>query len=211
MRYNYNPPAVVKSIFKAYKWNTTNGKILLTFDDGPLLGNTRPILNALERHEIKAMFFCVGNNIEKEPELVKEILSRGHEIGNHTYNHKIITKLSAAEIDAEIDPVSRLMEDKFNYKIKYFRPPHGKFGISTKRILAGKNLTNVMWSLLTQDYNNDFKVVKFAVTKYLERDSIIVLHDSLKSKDIILDSINFIVDYANGAGFEFGEPLECLK
>ena len=211
MRYTFNPPGVLKSIFGEWKWNTTNGKLLLTFDDGPLPNNTISILDELEKHNIKALFFCVGNNIEKNTDLVKDILSRGHEIGNHTLNHKIITKLSASETNAEIDTVNRIMIEKFNYKINYFRPPHGRFGIGTKKILKDRKLTNVMWSLLTKDYKNDIKVVKFAVTNYLKKDSIIVLHDSLRSKDIILDSINFIVDIANKSGFEFGVPWECLK
>ncbi len=211
MRYSHNPPGVVKSIFKEYKWNTTNGKLLLTFDDGPIPDNTTKILYLLEKRGIKALFFCVGNNIRKSPDLVNEILSGGHEIGNHTFSHKIITKLNEVEIHSEIDSLCDLMKDEFKYKIKYFRPPYGKFGFKTKRMLLERDLTNVMWSLLTRDYKNDFKVVKFAVTKYLERNSIIVLHDSLKSKDIILDSINFIADYAGKSGFEFGEPSECLK
>ncbi len=211
MRYGYNPPGIVKSIFSEWKWHTTNGKLLLTFDDGPIPDNTIKILSLLKARGIKALFFCVGNNLEKNPEIVKEILSCGHEIGNHTLNHRIITKLSAGEFGAEVDPVNRMMENEYNYIVKYFRPPHGKFGFSTKKNIAERKLINVMWSLLTRDYKNDFKVVKFGVTNFLKRNSIIVLHDSLKSKDIILDSINFIADYAGESGFEFGDPSECLK
>lgn len=211
MKYTFNPPGVVKSIFRESRWNTSNGKLLLTFDDGPLEGSTIPILNELEKEGIKGLFFCVGNNIEKNPELIKEILGGGHEIGNHTYNHKIITKLSRGELNYEIDSVNRMMIEKFDYKINYFRPPHGRFGIFTKKMIVQKNLTNVMWSLLTKDYINNIKVVKFAVTNYLKKDSIIVLHDSLRSKDIILDSIKIIADTAHEAGFEFGVPTECLR
>jgi hypothetical protein len=68
-----------------------------------------------------------------------------------------------------------------------------------------------MWSLLTYDYKNDINLVKLVASKYMRRNSIIVLHDSLKSKDIIVDSINFIAEQAEKNGFEIGEPAECLK
>jgi hypothetical protein len=67
-----------------------------------------------------------------------------------------------------------------------------------------------MWSLLTEDYKNNFETVKFAVKNYLKENSIIVLHDSVKSKNIIKDSINFILDKASEKGYTFGEPAECL-
>ncbi|MBZ0200165.1 MAG: hypothetical protein K8H86_09880, partial [Ignavibacteriaceae bacterium] len=72
-------------------------------------------------------------------------------------------------------------------------------------------LKNIMWSLLTYDYKNDINVVKFAVQKFLKDNSIIVLHDSLKSKEIIADSIELIINEAEKKGFTFGEPDECLK
>lgn len=211
MRYSYNPPFIFKKIFHEWKWNTSNNKILLTFDDGPIPETTSLILNSLDNSKTKAIFFCVGNNVIQYPELVKEILYRGHEVGNHTMNHKLITKLSGNEFDYEIDTLNQLMNEKFNYSIKYFRPPHGRFNLFTRNELKKRNLINIMWSLLTRDYKNDFNLLKFAVDNYLCQDSIIVLHDSLKSKGIILDSIKYILDKANGNGFEIGVPAECLK
>lgn len=211
MKYIYNPPFIFKKIFQEWKWNTSNNKILLTFDDGPLSETTPLILNVLEKSKVKALFFCVGNNVTQNPNLVSEILNRGHEIGNHTMNHKRITKLTEKEISYEIDNFNQLMLDKFNYKVKYFRPPHGRFNLITQKELKNRNMINVMWSLLTRDYKNDFNLVKFAVDNYLSQDSIIVLHDSLKSKGIILDSIKYIQDKANDNIFDFGVPAECLK
>jgi len=68
-----------------------------------------------------------------------------------------------------------------------------------------------MWNLVTYDYKNDWEKVKFAVDNYLQNNSVIVLHDSNKSKDVIIDSIKYIVDTAADRGFKFGEPEECLK
>jgi peptidoglycan/xylan/chitin deacetylase (PgdA/CDA1 family) len=153
----------------------------------------------------------VGNNIDKNPGLAKEILSCGHEIGNHSYNHKIITRLNRTAAVNEIKSFINLTEYKLDYKPKYFRPPYGRFNLMTNKIVTGLNQSVVMWSLLTYDYKNDFNLVKFITTKFLKNNSIIVLHDSMKSKGIILDSINTIVEQAAENGFEIGEPAECLK
>lgn len=207
----YDPPAAVKKIFPGLIWNSRTGKVLLTFDDGPLNSNTEAILAQLDRSGIRAVFFCVGNNIAKNPELAKEIISGGHMIGNHTYNHKVLFNIPSAEIEAEIQSFNRTYEEVLNAKCEYFRPPHGRFGHSLPGLLKKNNMTGVMWSLLTRDYKNSLNIVKFAVEKYLRRDSVIVLHDSLKSKDIIQDSIKFINDAVKKKDFEFGEPSECLK
>ncbi len=210
-RYLYNPAGLIKAVFPKFYWRTTNNKILLTFDDGPISENTDLILDELDRNKIKALFFCVGENIYRNPEIGKEILDRGHSIGNHTYNHKRITKLGKDEFNNQVDLTSKIIKEELGYSTLYFRPPHGRFNLSLSKKLSEKNLKNVMWSLLTYDYQNRLDIVKFAITNYLRKDSIIVLHDSHKSKDIIVDSIRFIADEVQKRGFEFGEAKECLK
>jgi peptidoglycan/xylan/chitin deacetylase (PgdA/CDA1 family) len=211
MKYKYNPPTILKKVFHEFYWHTINNKILLTFDDGPVPESTEIILSELSKHKIKALFFCVGDNIRKHPELANTILSEGHSIGNHTFNHKILKTLSYKDKIQQIKSFNHLMKEEFDYEVKYFRPPHGKFQLSTNNLLKQFNLQNVMWSLLTYDYKNNFGLVKFAVTNFLNKNSIVVLHDSLKSKEIIKDSISFITDEAAKKNFSFGEPSECLR
>ena len=210
MSYTINPPLIVKKLFNDFYWNTSNNKILLTFDDGPTVEATELILNILSQNKIKAAFFCVGNNVKNQSLLVKEILNEGHLIANHTFNHKKLNKISKSEVNEQIDSFNNILKEKFDYGVEYFRPPHGRFTISTNGILKKRNMKCVMWSLLSQDYKNDFEKVKFAVRNYLKKNSIIVLHDSIKSKQIIKDSINFVIDEATKKGFSFGEPDECL-
>jgi peptidoglycan/xylan/chitin deacetylase (PgdA/CDA1 family) len=173
--------------------------------------STEAILKILNDFRIKAIFFCVGNNVNNQPGLTNSILSEGHTIANHTFNHKKLTKIDTNETINEIDSFNNLLKEKHSYTVKYFRPPYGKFRLSTNKFLKQREMKNVMWSLLTHDYKNDFNLVKFAVQNYLNSDSIIVLHDSIKSKDIISDSIKFIVDESSRRGFNLGEPAECLK
>ena len=211
MKYLYNPPLVLKKIFSDFSWDTSNGKILLTFDDGPNPGTTEIILKKLSEEKIKALFFCVGENVQKYPELVKEILKEGHSFGNHTLNHKILNKISDEEKDYQISSVNKIFRDQFDIKLKYFRPSHGKFQLSTHSLMKKHNLKNIMWSLLTYDYKNDLSIVKFAIEKYLKPNSIIVLHDSNKSKNIISDSISLIADEVRKRNYQFGEAEECLN
>jgi len=211
MKFLYNPPKVVKSIFPNTNWETKNKKILFTFDDGPIPETTEFILKELNIHKIKSIFFCVGDNIKKYNSLAEIILKENHQIGNHTFHHKIPAKLNKHEFEEELISFNNLMKEKFDYEVKYFRPPHGRIKINQISILKKLKLKNVMWSLLTYDYKNDLKIVKFAVSNYLNSDSIIVFHDSLKSKDIISDSIKITLDEIQKHGFEIGEPSGCLK
>jgi peptidoglycan/xylan/chitin deacetylase (PgdA/CDA1 family) len=174
-------------------------------------GHSKKILDKLAENNIKAVFFCVGQNIIKYPNLVEKILEEGHTIGNHTMNHAVVTTLSKSERREEISSVSNLMKDNYSYDIKYFRPPHGRFNFGLAKELEQSGLKNVMWSLLTYDYKNKKDIVKFAITKYLEKNSIVVMHDSNKSKDVIIESIDFLIKYSLNNKLEFGKPLECLK
>ncbi len=211
MKYLYNPPVVVKKIFHDFQWNSSSKKILLSFDDGPNIETTERILDTLNLFGIKAIFFCVGNNIKNNPSLVDLILSEGHIIGNHTYNHKKIDKLRPAKLHEEIDSVCSILEQRHYYCTKYFRPPFGRFNFLTSRILKEKELKNVMWSLFTFDYKNDLNVVKFVINNYLEKDSIVVFHDNLKSKEIIIKALDFLFEEVSKKDFEIGIPAECLK
>jgi peptidoglycan-N-acetylglucosamine deacetylase len=210
LKSQYDPPFILKQIFPEFRWESRVDKILLTFDDGPVSGNTEKILRKLNDFRIKAVFFCVGNNILKNSSLASEILNEGHIIGNHTFNHVKLT-LPGFDNYAEIDRFNELAKDKLGIEVQYFRPPHGRFTLSTGKLLKKRNLTNVMWSLLTYDFKGNSSLVKNSVAKYLKNNSIIVLHDSLRSRDIISDSISFIVDEISGKEFIFGEPAECLK
>ena len=207
----YTPPSIIKKISKEYVWESACNKVLLTFDDGPTIENTEKIIRLLNDLRIKTVFFCVGNNIKYNKQLSDIIISNGHAIGNHTFNHRRLIGLNCKEIKKEIRMTNEILYDNHNYHACYFRPPYGipVFGLS--KILQSFNLKNIMWSLLTMDYKDDIRVVKFAVENYLKNNSIVVLHDNKKSKKIILDSIKIIVDEVAAKGFEIGEPSECLN
>ncbi len=210
MKFQYNPPVIIKKIFPSFRWESQVEKILLTFDDGPVPGLTEKILKKLEEYNIKGLFFCVGSNVRKYPSLVQEIINEGHTIGNHTYNHTNLTSPDFNPI-VEIDGLNRFVYDKFGFEIRYFRPPHGRFNLYTNKILKERNMVNVMWSLLTYDFKGDLSKVKMSVSWCLHNNSIIVLHDNLKSGNILSESIDYITREVERKGFSFGEPVECLN
>ena len=211
MSFRYRPPMLVQKLFGMFIWQTSNNKILLTFDDGPTESVTIKILSLLKNNNIKAVFFCVGDNIKNHPELTEQILGEGHTVANHTMNHKLITKMSREEATNEIESFNDLMKEKFNYGVKYFRPPHGRFNLKTNRILSELNLKCIMWNLLTYDFKNDIKRVQYSIDKYLSANSVIVYHDNVKNYDIIEGSLNYTIEQAAKKGFKFGEPKDCLK
>lgn len=211
MKYYYNPPLIVKILNRNFHWNTRNNNILLTFDDGPTEEATMKILNILKSNNIKAVFFCVGNSIKNNSDLTYKILEDGHTIANHTMNHKILTKMSREESIRDISSFNDLLKEKYNYNVKYFRPPHGRFNLKTNNILNELNLKCIMWNLLSYDYKNNIAKVKYAMDNHLNENSIIVFHDSIKCLDIIEESLNYTIEQANKKGFIFGEPEDCLK
>jgi peptidoglycan/xylan/chitin deacetylase (PgdA/CDA1 family) len=211
VKFLYNPPLVVKKIFNDFQWNSSVDKVLLTFDDGPDIESTERILDTLNLFKVKAVFFCTGRNIKQNPSVIDWILSEGHEIGNHTFNHKRIDFLRIRQLQNEIDSVNSILKEKHRYNVKYFRPPYGRFNLLTSKFLKEKKLKNIMWSLFTFDYKNDLNVVKFVIRNYLQSNSIVVFHDSLKSKEIIIRALDFFFEEINKKGFETGTPAECLK
>jgi len=119
--------------------------------------------------------------------------------------------MSREESITEIGVFNDLMKEKFNYSVKYFRPAHGRFNLKTNGILNELNLKCVMWNLLTYDYENNIEKVKYAIDNYLNENSIIVFHDSIKCSDIIEEALNYTIEQAGRKVYQFGEPEDCLK
>jgi len=211
LRYKYHPPIVVQKLFGNFIWESSNNRILLTFDDGPTEAATLKILSILRANHLKAVFFCVGNNIKNQQALAERVLSDGHTIANHTMNHKLLTKMSREESIDEITLFNNLLKEKFNYSVKYFRPAHGRFNLKTKGILKELNLECVMWNLLTYDYENNIEKVKYAIDNYLKENSIVVFHDSIKCSDIIEEALNYTIEQYDKRSLKFGEPEDCLR
>lgn len=173
-------------------------KIALTFDDGPHPVYTEQMLELLEKEQVPATFFLLGQNVELYGDLVKEISDEGHLIGNHTYHHVQITTLPAEQAYEEIEKTSRLIEELTGKGTEYVRPPFGTWNDGLESKL---NLIPVMWTIDTLDWTteNVDRIVD-QVVKNAEENDIILMHDSYKST---VQAVERIITLLEADGFEF--------
>lgn len=180
---------IIKKIFSNYTWDVfdtgSENRVYLTFDDGPIPETTEWVLNELKKHNVKATFFCIGDNIDKNPEIFKKVISDGHSIGNHTFNHLNGWKTST---EVYIENTKRCEEtiqknSTYNLKSKLFRPPYGKIKASESRKLRKLGYKIIMWDVLSADFDQTLSQEQCLenVTSNLRSGSIIVFHDSIKA------------------------------
>ena len=181
---------LIKKIFSNYIWDipNTENKIYLTFDDGPTPEITEWVLQELEKYNAKATFFCIGNNIEKHPEIFKKLITKGHSIGNHTFNHLNGRKTptedyleNSQRCETEISNLQSASES-FRHS-NLFRPPYGKIKASQAKKLRQIGYKIIMWDVLSADYDATISEEKCLenATKNVTPGSIIVFHDSAKA------------------------------
>lgn len=135
------------------KGNGEKKKIALTFDDGPSKTNTAAILEVLKEYEIKATFFVIGENAEKDPERIRSIYDAGHEIGNHTYSHIYISKVSEEKLRGEIKKTEDILFEITGEKPRVFRPPGGFYNDASLAVLEELGYQCVLWSVDTRDWS----------------------------------------------------------
>jgi len=174
-----NPSKFIQYFFPSLVWRKENSEnnIWLTFDDGPTPEVTPYILQVLKQEKIKATFFLVGEQIEKFPNLVNDILSDGHLIANHSYSHKNGWLTSKEKYLKDIENCQELIPQN-----KLFRPPYGK--ITTAQIsLLKEKYKIILWDVLSWDFSKKTtpKRVKQNVLKNTKNGSIIVFHNNQKS------------------------------
>lgn len=189
----------IKKLFSNYVWDipNTENKIYLTFDDGPTPEITEWVLEELEKHNAKATFFCIGNNIKKHPEIFEKLISKGHSIGNHTFNHLNGWKTSTDDYLEN----SRLCETICNL----FRPPYGKIKASQAKKLKQLGYQIIMWDVLSADYDATITKKKCLenVVKNVQSGSIIVFHDSVKAFPNLEYTLPKALEILNEKGFVF--------
>ncbi|MBP2000370.1 peptidoglycan/xylan/chitin deacetylase (PgdA/CDA1 family) [Paenibacillus shirakamiensis] len=147
------PPVQIKPSFKeVFSIHTNQKKVALTFDDGPDNRYTPQILDILKQYGVKATFFLVGRQVEKDPSVVERIHEEGHEIGNHTLTHPNLNKLTPEEARREIVDNGAKIKAVIGTTPDLFRTPYGTISNSIKEILKEQHLTLVNWSVDTLDW-----------------------------------------------------------
>ena len=193
-------PVLLQKLFPSIKWRIPGSgkKVYLSFDDGPIPSVTPWVLDMLDKYEAKASFFCIGQNVLKHPEIYREIVSRGHQTGNHTHTHLNGWNVSNKNYFADIAECSKYVSSKL------FRPPYGKIKPSQIRHLK-KNYQILMWDVLSQDYDikKTAEQCKETVIRESKSGSIIVFHDSIKAEPRLRGSLEAVLEHFKKEGFEF--------
>jgi peptidoglycan/xylan/chitin deacetylase (PgdA/CDA1 family) len=178
-------PQIIKRLFSNQVWDipNTENKIYLTFDDGPTPEVTEWVLSILKRNNLKATFFCIGNNIEKHPEIFNTIITEGHTIGNHTFNHKKGWKTKTADYIENVELCKSAICELQSVNCNLFRPPYGKIKPSQSKNLRKLGYKIIMWDVLSADFDPSVskeKCLENATLKVTSGSSI-VFHDSVKA------------------------------
>ena len=192
-------PEILKSLIRNVVWriNPAEKVIYLTFDDGPHPRVTPLVLDILDRFEVKATFFCVGENVSRFPEVFDEVKRRGHAVGNHTFNH-----LKGFEYRTD-DYLRNVKKAHGFIDSNLFRPPHGQIKLSQIKALKD-DYRIIMWDFITYDYDKNIEPEKIIdeVKKRSRNGSIVVFHDSMKAENNVLNALPVVLKFWKENGYE---------
>lgn len=199
----------IKRLFSNYVWDlpNTQNKIYLTFDDGPTPEITEWVLEELKKHNVKATFFCIGNNIQKHPDLFQKVINEGHVIGNHTYDHmngwKTETKTYLENISLCDKQIQKSSIE--NLQSKIFRPPYGKIKTAQAKIVRRLGYKIIMWDVLSADFDQTITPEKCLenVISNVKSGSVIVFHDSIKASHNLKYALPETLNFLKEKGFLF--------
>ena len=200
----------IHSLFPHLTWRvaTTEKTIFLTFDDGPVPEVTTWVLSELDKYDAKATFFCVGDNIGKHSSIFKQIITKGHSVGNHTFNHlsgwKTTNELYLANVKKCEHYLENYSQEWNANPSKLFRPPYGQISASQSKALK-TDYQIVMWDVLSGDFDQklDKNTCLEKAIKYTNNGSIVVFHDSQKAKKNLYYALPRYLAHFSKQGFRF--------
>ena len=201
--YLANSPFWLQWLYPSLTWHKSRKEkyVYLTFDDGPIPVVTPFVLNTLKNFNAKATFFCIGDNVAKFPEIYAEVLSEGHSVGNHTFNHLRGWDSNNEDYLSNIRKCSGLVHSNL------FRPPYGRIKKSQIADLRSHfpDLKIIMWDVLSGDFDTGISKEKCLqnVLKNAKSGSIIVFHDSQKAFERLQYALPAVLETFKKKGFCF--------
>ncbi len=191
--------------------NSEEKYIYLTFDLGYEGGYTEKILDVLKENNVKACFFITAHYLNTTEYLVKRMIEEGHDVGNHTVNHKSMPEISEEQVKKEVMDLHTSVYEKFGYEMKYIRPPKGEYSERTLQLCNEMNYQTIMWSFAYDDWEESKQgreeYGKSKILDNLHPGEVMLLHGTSKDNMNILDEI---IKKAKEEGYEF-KKLEEFK
>ena len=198
-----HPPRIITRWFPSAVWklDSFEKNVYLTFDDGPIPDVTPWVLDLLRKEEVRATFFCVGENVARYPDIYDEIIRQGHSVGNHTFSHLKGRSCSAIEYFDNIDAAADYIDSNL------FRPPHGLMTIEQYKYLSG-HYKIIMWDIVSRDFdrNTTPDEVYNNVNRFVSRGSIITFHDSVKAFHNLRTALPRVIKMLKDKGYRL-EPI----
>jgi len=202
---NTNNNTITKTIPVDYQYDIIQNKvtddksklIALTFDDGPNY-NTNKVLEVLEKNNVPATFFILGSKIKGNEYILKKMIEGGNEIGNHTFNHLLLTRYDEDKIEEEINSTSNLIFEVTGIYPNLLRP---SYGIVNKKVKEVSNYPIIIWDIDTLDwkYHNSKRIAKRVINKAKDGD-IILMHDIYSAT---ANALNIIIPELQAKGYTF--------
>lgn len=194
-------PAILKPLYRDLEWEAAPGEppvLYLTFDDGPIPEVTPWVLDTLARFEAKATFFCIGDNVRKHPEVYQQVLSAGHKVGNHSFNH-----LNGWSTPKETY-VQNVAECAKWVQSDLFRPPYGRISRAQIAVLK-EHYRVIMWDVLSADFDQKITGERCLtnVTQHARNGSIVVFHDSLKAEKNMRFALPRVLKHFQEKNYQF--------
>jgi peptidoglycan/xylan/chitin deacetylase (PgdA/CDA1 family) len=179
--------------------------VYLTFDDGPIPEETPWVLEQLARYEARALFFCVGDNVERHPEVARQVLAAGQQLGNHTHHHRSGWTTPTAEYLRDVARCQQALDALQPGARRFFRPPYGRITPGLHRQLHPEYQV-VMWDLLTCDYDRSYapeRCLRDAL-RLTRPGAVVVFHDSLKASPNLRYVLPRYLEALAAQGYRFG-------
>lgn len=196
------PPIFYRLLYPSSVWrHIVPGKktVYLTFDDGPIPEVTPWVLSILNKFNVKATFFCVGDNVRKYRNIYDQLLAEGHKTGNHTFHHMQGWLNSSAKFLKDTHEANELIHSQL------FRPPHGHMIFPQPIRLKKNGYKIIMWDVVTRDYSKYMtpEQVLENVKRYTRNGSIIVFHDSIKAEKNLRYALPLAIKWLLEQGYSF--------
>lgn len=204
IRWNYHLTALHSNT------TTSKNQIAITFDDGPHPDFTPKVLDVLQQHRAKATFFCIGQQVEKHPEILKRIITEGHLIGNHTYSHsKSFGFFSTDQVISELKKTKQIIHDLIGKEMKLYRPAFAVTNPMIEKAVEQLQLNSIGWNIRSLDTTSrSEKMILKRITAKLSKGNIILLHDTSEKTVNVLEQLLLFLKERNLESVTVDQLLE---